>query len=395
MLGAVSEHSARIWVRSTEPSEIYCVVSEIDNPTEKSEQVLHSSPTSDHAGVITFENLKMDTEYQYVVRVGKEQRQASFRTLGPSLRTNGVRLVYGSCYDHADNKMKPGTSIFQNMASRQADLVLFLGDFPYTARGGRKELWEGHKRLRELVGFDLLTSSTPSYGIYDDHDFGPNDCDGTHRNADGALAAFKEYWANPSYGLPEGEGIYCSFVVGDVEFFLLDGRHPARKKQNTMLGEVQLKWVCDGLKSSKSRYKVLVSGTPFSRVKADCWAGEHYLAERQKLFAFIEEHDITGVIGISGDLHRSDVSKLPIGKGRYFYDFTSGALSQTHRPPPKDKPESLIHSYGKKLDNNMFSEIDFRPSSDEEVSIIYRSFSAKNGLIYELSLSSSDLGIKE
>jgi|GEM_PF-5642726 hypothetical protein len=30
--------------------------------------------------------------------------------------------------------MKPGTSIFTEMASRKADLVLFLGDFPYTAK---------------------------------------------------------------------------------------------------------------------------------------------------------------------------------------------------------------------------------------------------------------------
>jgi hypothetical protein len=95
--------------------------------------------------------------------------------------------------------MKPGTSIFTEMASRKADLILFLGDFPYTARGGREEVRKGSRKLREVAGFAQLTASTPTYGIYDDHDFGPNDCDGTHPNADEALAAFKEYWPNPSY----------------------------------------------------------------------------------------------------------------------------------------------------------------------------------------------------
>jgi len=276
--------------------------------------------------------------------------------------------------------MKPGTSIFTEMASRKADLILFLGDFPYTARGGREEVRKGSQKLREVIGFGQLTSSTPTYGIYDDHDFGPNDCDGTHPNADEALAAFKEYWPNPSYGLPEDKGIYCSFVVGNVEFFLLDGRYPARKKQKTMLGKVQFKWLCDGLKNSKSRYKVLVSGTQFGRAKADGWAGEFYLGERKKLFSFISDHDISGVIGISGDVHRSDIYKLPIGKDRNFYDFTPGALSRTQRIPPNPLPETMIHSHGDETDNNMYGEIEFRPASDTNAAIIFRSLSAKKNM---------------
>ena len=138
-------------------------------------------------------------------------------------------MVYGYGYKLSQDKMKPGTSIFMEMASRKPDLVLFLGDFPYTRRGEKKEVRDGNKRLRSIVGFRELTASTPTYGIYDDHDFGPNDCDGTHANADEALAAFKEYWPNPSYALPDNKGIYCSFVVGDVEFFLLDGRSEERR----------------------------------------------------------------------------------------------------------------------------------------------------------------------
>jgi len=395
MLGAVTEHTAHIWVRTTVPADVTCALSEVGTTSEQLSQKVRTTLASDHTCTITFDKLKKETEYQYVVRVGEAEHQATFTTLGPSLTEKGIRLAYGSCYDHADNKMKPGTSIFQEMASRKADLILFLGDFPYTARGERDEIRDGHRRLRDVVGYRQLTSSTPTYGIYDDHDFGPNDCDGTHRNADGALAAFKEYWPNPSYGLPEDKGIYCSFVVGDVEFFLLDGRYPARKKQKTMLGKTQFKWLCDSLKNSKSRYKVLVSGTPFGRVKSDCWAGEYYLGERQKLFSFISGHDISGVIGISGDSHRSDISKLPIGKGRYFYDFTSGALSQIHRPAPDPMPKTLIHSYWKELDNNMYGEVEFRPASDKNVAIIYRSLSAKNGLVYEYKLTPNDLALED
>lgn len=395
MLGAVSEHGARIWARTTEPSELTCTLAQVGTKSGQLTQKVRTTLASDNTCIITFDKLKKETEYKYVVRDGKSERQGSFTTLGSSLTQKGIRIVYGYGYNHTENKMKPGTSIFQEMTASKADLVLFLGDFPYTARGAREEVREGNRKLRDVIGFRQLTSSTPTYGIYDDHDFGPNDCDGTHKNADEALAAFKEYWPNPSYGLPEDKGIYCSFVVGDVEFFLLDGRYPARKKQKTMLGRIQFKWLCDGLKNSKSRYKVLVSGTQFGRVKDDGWAGKFYLGERTKLFSFIFENNISGVIGISGDVHRSDIYKLPIGNDRHLYDFTSGSLSRTHRTPPNPLTKAMIHSYGVAGDNNMYGEIEFRPASDKNTAVIFRSLSAKNGLVYEHKLTPNDLALEE
>jgi alkaline phosphatase D len=395
MLGAVSEHAANIWLRTTMPADVTCTLSEAGATSTPLTQKARTTLASDNTCIIKFDALKKETEYKYVVRVGESECRASFTTHGPSAKENGLRIVFGGCYNHGSNKMRPGTSIFQEMASRNADLVLFLGDFPYTIRGAREEVRLGHRRLREVVGFRQLTSSTPTYGIYDDHDFGPNDCDGTHKNADQALEAFKEYWPNPSYGLPEDKGIYCSFVVGDVEFFLLDGRYPARKKQKTMLGKVQFKWLCDGLKASKSRYKVIVTGIPFGRVKDDGWAGRYYLGERAKLFSFMSENDISGVLAISGDVHRTDIYKLPMGNERHFYDFNSGPLSREPRKPPHPLPQTMIHSYGEKDDNNMFAEIEFRPASDKEVAIIYRSISGKKGLVYEHRLTPHDLALKK
>ena len=116
------------------------------------------------------------------------------------------------------------------------------------------------------------------------------------------------------------------------------------------------------------------------------------MGERQKLFSFILKNNISGVIGISGDIHRSDIHKLPIGDGRYFYDLTPGSLSRKHRLPPNPLPETMIHSYGNITDNNMYGEIEFLPASDKNVAVIFRSFSAKNGLVYEHKLTPTDLG---
>ena len=150
----------------------------------------------------------------------------------------------------------------------------------------------------------------------------------------------------------------------------------------------------DGLKKSKSCYKVLVSGTQFGRAKADSWGRRFYQGERNELFSFISEKDISGVIGISGDVHRSDIYELPIGKGRQSYEFMSGALSRTHRVPPNPLPETTIHSYGEKTDSNMYGEIEFRPASDKNVAVIFRSFSAKNGLVCQYKLTPNDLALE-
>ena len=395
MLGAVSENSAAIWLRTRVPGDVTITVSSSTPQPEQLLQKVKTTAESDNTYIARFNNLNPNTRYRYVALAGKSKYEGRFTTLGPSRKSTAVRMVYGYGYNHGQNKMKAGTSVFMEMASRRADLILFLGDFPYTSSGSRGGIRNGNKRIRDVVGFTQLTSSTPTYGIYDDHDFGPNDCDGTHKNADEALATFKEYWPNPSYGLPDSKGIHSSFVVGDVELFLLDGRYPARKREKTMLGESQFKWLCNGLKNSTARYKVLVSGTQFGRAKDDGWAGRYYIGERKRLFTFISRNSIAGVIGISGDVHRSDIYKLPIGDDRFFYDFTPGALARQQRTPPKPLPPAMIHSYGRGDDNNMFGEIEFRPSSDKETAIIFRSFSAKNGLIYEHTLSPLDLGIQK
>jgi alkaline phosphatase D len=287
-------------------------------------------------------------------------------------------------------------SIFLHMARRQPDFVVFIGDFPYTAAGARREIWQKHKVIREDPGFPILTHSVPTYAVWDDHDFGPNDCDGRNPNAAEALLAFKDYWANPTYGSPDNPGIYGSFIVGNVEVFLLDGRYHARQDPAapTMLGTVQFRWLCDGLRNSRARYKVLASGTPFARIKRDCWGGQFYREEREKLFHFISRNHISGVIGISGDIHRCDIHQLPMGDGMYFYDFTAGALSRVHRRPPKEPwPDALLYSYGYP-ERNMFGELEFHPAADRKTAITFRSFSGNTGMMHRFRLTPAQLGLE-
>ena len=394
MLGAVSEHTAHIWVRTISATSVKFIVRERVTQTEVRNQTILTDASSDFTCIAKFEGLKRDTNYLYSVGVGETKFEASFTTLGPSLKKRPIRLVFGYGYK-PDDKMKKLDSIFLKMKERNGDFVLFLGDFPYTKAGRKKEVRKENKVIRDNVGFTPLTSAIPTYAIWDDHDFGPNDCDGTHEYAEEALEGFKEYWPNGVYGSEDNKGIYRAFVIGDIEVFLLDGRYHARqtKENATMLGAVQFEWLCEGLKKSQARYKLLVSGTPFARNKKDCWGGSFYRGERDALFRYIVEQDIRGVLAISGDIHRCDIHKIPLGNNRFLYDFTGGSLARKHRYPPDKWGDRLLYSYGS-AEKNMFGEIDFFPADSTDVAVVLRSFSGALGLTHQLKLKPRELGLK-
>lgn len=335
LLGGVTESTAAVWLRTDRPADIEVSLVASGDGSEVARKRTHTSAESDLTFTARFDGLKPDAEYRYRIRLeGRPQLEAAFRTPGPGARDRPLRIVYGSCYSPRYN-VKWGRSIFSQMAQLGPDIALFLGDFPYTKQGRLEELREMHKKIRSDAGFLHLTSSTPTFAIWDDHDFGPDDADGTHPYAAEALGGFKEWWPNPSYGLPGTDGIFTSVRWGDAEIFLLDDRFHQRQPPSApaLLGEQQLRWLLEGLASSTARYKVIVSGTQFGRTKRDAWAAPHHVKEREALLGLLARPQTTGVVFLSGDSHRVEIYRFPIRPGLYLYDLTSSPLGKRMKPP--------------------------------------------------------------
>jgi alkaline phosphatase D len=160
------------------------------------------------------------------------------------------------------------------------------------------------------AGWRELAPRVPIYAIWDDHDFGPNNSDGTEANKADSLVAFKEFWANPGFGEADNPGCYFTFTRGDVQFFMLDCRYyrsPNKAPvgpEKTMLGARQLEWLKRELLASKARIKILATGSEWQTHSSDdSW--KMFLDERNALFDWIEEQRIEGVILLSGDRHFS------------------------------------------------------------------------------------------
>ena len=144
--------------------------------------------------------------------------------------------------------------------------------------------------------------------------------------------------AEPRRRHAERTGGILPLSWGDVEFFVLDGRYhrsPNDERDTpskTMLGVGQRRWLEEALLTSTATFKVLASGSTLRASEKDGW--RVFPHARRRLYRFIAEHRIPGVIYLSGDVHRSLVARHP-ARETGFYDLfeviSSGITSSKER----------------------------------------------------------------
>lgn len=121
-----------------------------------------------------------------------------------------------------------------------------------------------------------LYSSMPFITAWDDHDYGPNNSDGTLATKANALTAYGE--VIPHYPLVGVDGIYHSWQWGRVLFVLSDVRYNRSPNSDpdgpakTMLGATQKVWMDSLLGSSNAKLLVWVNPQQWLGTATDSWA---------------------------------------------------------------------------------------------------------------------------
>ena len=380
MVGAVSSGTISVWIRVNGELDcqlVYDTDPEFDSPLYTEE--VKSSIEHDYSAVLTMKNLKPNMTYYYRVLVdGSEQNFGdvpNFHThTAPREQSSAdFRLAFGSCTKYREDRIQP---IWDQVVRMRPDLLFRLGDNVYSDNLNTDFLKEQYRRQRSVSGLQPVLHTIPQLAIWDDHDYGLNDSDRRNKVKDKTLAIFESYWANPAYGEEDNPGVYFRYQYANVDFFFLDGRYyrdPNNGQDSptrTMLGKKQLKWLEDGLKKSTAPFKVLISGSGWTRGRPDVskkandsWSS--FMRERNELFMFIKDNKITGVVLLSGDTHVGELNAIPWSqKGGYdFYDLVSSPLAQeTERGSFLDRePEERIRSVYFNLAN--IGIIDFRLSA--------------------------------
>ncbi len=375
MLGYATHREATVWIQTAGPAEVQVRYEPIrmsgDSigvaPKSGQTSVLTTSDATDHIALFRIAGLEPGTQYAYDVLVDgvpvaemlpfafETQPLWQWRTDPPSFTA-----AVGSCsyvndppYDRPGDGYGGDYRIFESIRALDPDLMLWTGDNIYLrevdwwSEAGIRYRYAHTRGLTEMQG---LLANQPNYATWDDHDFGPNNSDRSYVLKGEVLEAFTDYWANPTYGLPDVPGVFGQFQWADVDFFLLDDRYHrtpsslVETEPRSILGEAQLTWLLDALVASRAPFKVVVMG---GQILNPIPIYESYTnvapEERERLIDGIVERRIEGVVFLSGDRHHTELIEVQ-PEGFYpLYDFTSSPLTAGAATPRRemDNPDRV------------------------------------------------------
>jgi alkaline phosphatase D len=349
MHGFVDMASMTLWVQTDRAARIAVEFHPEAEPAALRRVEGETRAAEDFVAHLRLAGLTPGTAYSYrVLRDGapapvapgrfKTQPLWQFRTDPPAFS-----VAFGSCAHLHDALERPtstwGTDYrtYDAIAAAAPDLMLWLGDNVYF----REPEWtslEGmsarYRQQRALPALQKLLRTTAHVAIWDDHDFGPDNADGSFVGKGNALAAFKRYWPNPTHGLPETPGVFTHVSYGDADFFLLDNRYyryPNRYppwREKAMFGAAQLDWLKRALLASHATFKFVVAGGQFWNARNARFEALHnYPTEYRALMEWITERRIPGLVFLSGDRHYSSLLRIERPGAYPIYEFTASPLT--------------------------------------------------------------------
>jgi len=313
LVGAIEPDRVTLWMFA--PAEAQCKYtyhsdSSDSHKSGQGQMSAVSNPAGEGPGLpfkSVVQGLSPDTLYHFEITVGGKSDPAwsgSFKTAPAVGKPAAFRLALTSCM-----KIGQPQASWYLLLAQQPDIHLTVGDTHYADTTDPTVQWKHHVAYRRQKEFATVLRNVPTYAIWDDHDYGPNNSDGTAKGKERSLAGWKQVWANPTLGTPDIPGAFFKFSHGDVDFFMVDSRyHRSPDKapdddRKRMLGDAQFSWLLEGLRNSKARFKVIVSGSTLNHSKADGW--RIYTFSRHRLFDALKKHAISGVMYMSGDIHSS------------------------------------------------------------------------------------------
>jgi alkaline phosphatase D len=328
--GAITAGSARVRARITVDGRVRLIVTRGEGGSDGPAPRLvdpTGPPSTD--GVYTFDvdGLQPDTVYRYAIETaaGRDERAGRFRTFadGPY----SFAFAFGSCASTGSNNL-----VFDTIRRRAPHFFLHLGDFHY-ANIGVDDPW----RFREACNRTLrsprqsaLNREAPIVYVFDDHDFGRDDSDGTSVTKAAVQRVYRE--RVPHYPLPlsavppdaaPGTGplgpIAQAFSIGRARVIVSDTRSertPQRAPDaatRTMLGPAQRQWLVDELTRAADEKTPLVfwACTVPWITKENPRSGhgwEPYARERAEIAGTISRLGLTSrLIVLSGDAHMAAI----------------------------------------------------------------------------------------
>lgn len=361
--GPMPGHSAmravKVWLQTDAPAEVALEYwPSGDRQALRTTSARATRPEHAHTLTVQVADLEPGVEYQYrVILDGEPQSVAhplrfktqplwQWREDAPdfSFALGSCAYINEAVYDRPGKPYGSGYQIFDAIADSKPDFMLWVGDNVYYREAdwdSPASMYERFSHTRQLPELQRLLTSTHHYATWDDHDYGPDNADGAYPLKDQALEVFNNFWPNPDFSGTEPAGVSNYFEWHDAAFFLLDNRFFRSANHRTtgkhaLLGERQINWLIDSLRSSSAAFKFVVIG---GQVINGAEVHENYInlapGERRYLLDRIDAEDIPGVVFLSGDRHHSVLMKKTSNVDYPLYDWTVSPLTAGAGSPGK------------------------------------------------------------
>lgn len=342
MLGHVDQSSARIWARVAGEAEFSIRYSSSPNFSEaKVTPAIKATAENDFCVEASLEGLEAGSFYYYQVLIDgqaleatNEQEHHPLLTAPPSEMEVQFTIAFGA---GAKAEIDGMQAIWLQVQNARPHTFFWLGDNESAEGLPPSFQAEQYRKQRNVPFLQPILRSIPQLATWDG-----NDPDGGK-----SFEIFRRYWANPSYGTDENPGSYFKYNYGGVDFFVLDTYSFRNSRENaTLLGREQLDWLKDELAQSETPFKVLLSSSSWTDIKAKSdatWTA--FPKERSELFSYIKERSIPGVVLLSGDNDQAEVKAIPMSDigGYDLYELVSSPLAKEPVATFDEQSPSTIH----------------------------------------------------
>jgi len=264
--------------------------------------------------------------------------------------TTLTRIAFGSCNDQAREQ-----PLWAPIRETTPDLWVWLGDNVYADTDNMRAMDSTYAVQKQHPGYRALRQDTRVIGTWDDHDYGANDAGRSYPKRDSSQQLFLDFFDVPDDDpRRRREGVYSAHTFGPpdrrVKIILLDTRYhraPITRDPNSsqryypnaegdILGAEQWDWLERELRASDAR--ITLVGTSIQAVSSqhpwEKWS--NFPQARRRLFDVIRRSGTPGVILLSGDRHKAELSRHDEAIDYPLYDFTSSGL--THYVSPESEP---------------------------------------------------------
>ena len=339
MIGRVNKTDIKLWAQTKKPAYVKFAYWLKEKPSvKKYSQAVKTNKENAYTAHIIIDGLKPGKEYGYQLYINNKKvvfdYPLSFKTQevwkyhhAPS----DFAFSFGTCayindpeFDRKGGAYGGGYEIFTRIADKKPQFMIWGGDNTYF----RQNEWDSKSAMIYRYTHDWsipekqkLFATVAHYAIVDDHDFGPNDSDGSFWNKNTSMDVFNLFWANPKQ-VSGFKSTTFQFNYNDADFFLLDNRYfrdpnnLKTKDPKTILGKEQLDWLKKALVFSKAKWKFIVMGGQFLNTARnfETYSNYGFDKERQEIIDFIYKEGLKNIIFLTGDRHLSEISLLDQGK---------------------------------------------------------------------------------